>query len=102
MAEDLEMATLAPETKEVVVHKGICILVCHTGGEHFAIENRCTHQDTALHEGRMRNGFISCPLHGVRFELKTGEPRGDLTRIPVRTFPVETEGDRLRVRVSES
>lgn len=100
MASDLEMARLTPETKEVVVHEDLCILVCHTRGEHYAIENRCTHQDTALHEGRMRNGFISCPLHGVRFELKTGEPRGDLTRIPVRTFPVEVSADRIIIRVS--
>ena len=100
MASDLEMARLTPETKEVVGHEDLCILVCHTGGAHYAIENRCTHQDTALHEGRMRNGFISCPLHGVRFELKTGEPRGDLTRIPVRTFPVEVSDDRIIIRVS--
>ncbi|MBT5792046.1 MAG: Rieske 2Fe-2S domain-containing protein, partial [Gammaproteobacteria bacterium] len=45
-------------------------------------------QNSPLAGGRVRNGFISCPLHGVRFDLRTGEPRGALTRIPVETYAV--------------
>ena len=98
---DLEMSALSPDSRQVVMHEGVCVLVCNTGGRHYAIENRCTHQDTPLHEGRIRNGLISCPLHGVRFDLKTGDPRGDLTRIPVRTLAVEQTGDRLRVQIDQ-
>jgi 3-phenylpropionate/trans-cinnamate dioxygenase ferredoxin component len=98
---DLEMSALSLDSRQVVKHEGLCILVCNAGGTHYAIENRCTHQDTPLHEGRIRNGLISCPLHGVRFDLKTGEPRGDLTRIAVRTFAVEQTGDQLRVQIDE-
>ena len=98
---DLEMSALSPDSRQVVMHEGVCVLVCNNGGTHYAIENRCTHQDTPLHAGRIRNGLISCPLHGVRFDLKTGEPRGDLTRIPVRTFAVEQTGDRLRVQIDQ-
>jgi len=30
-------------------------------------------------------------LHGVRFDLSTGEPRGTLTRVPVKTYSVRDE-----------
>ena len=64
------------------------ILVCNADGVLYAVQNNCTHQDTPLQDGRIRGGHICCPLHGVRFELTTGEPKGTLTRIPLRTYPV--------------
>jgi 3-phenylpropionate/trans-cinnamate dioxygenase ferredoxin subunit len=97
-----EMLALAPEQREVVTVGGRCVLVCNVGGVHYAVENRCTHQETTLHEGRIRHGFIACPLHGVRFDLKTGEPKGDLTRIPLRTFSVTEEGGTLTISDAES
>ena len=96
------MPALAPEQREVVTVGGRCVLVCNVGGVHYAVENRCTHQETTLHEGRIRHGFIACPLHGVRFDLKTGEPKGDLTRIPLRTFSVTEEGGTLTISDAES
>ena len=97
----LEMPALATEQRKVVTVGGRCVLVCNVGGVHYAVENRCTHQETTLHEGRIRHGFIACPLHGVRFDLKTGEPKGDLTRIPLRTFSVTEEDDTLTISNDE-
>ena len=93
----VEMPALAPEQREVVTVGDRCVLVCNVGGVHYAVENRCTHQETTLHEGRIRHGFIVCPLHGVRFDLKTGESKGDLTRIPLRTFSVTEEDGTLTI-----
>ncbi len=98
----LEMLALAPDQREVVTVGDSCVLVCNAGGVHYAVENRCTHQETTLHEGRIRHGFIACPLHGVRFDLKTGEPKGDLTRIPLRTFSVTEEDGTLTISDAES
>ena len=82
---------LALNSSEVLELEGESILLCNSGGSHFAIRNQCTHQNSPLAEGRVRNGFISCPLHGVRFDLRTGEPRGTLTRVPVKTYAVRDE-----------
>ncbi|MBT3866485.1 MAG: Rieske 2Fe-2S domain-containing protein [Gammaproteobacteria bacterium] len=79
---------LALNSTKVIELEGESLLLCNSGGEHFAIRNQCTHQNSPLAGGRVRNGFISCPLHGVRFDLRTGEPRGALTRIPVETYAV--------------
>jgi 3-phenylpropionate/trans-cinnamate dioxygenase ferredoxin subunit len=66
----------------------LCLLVCNAEGELHVVENRCSHQDSSLEGGRIRRGHLSCPLHGVRFNLTTGMPLGKLTRLPIRTFPV--------------
>jgi 3-phenylpropionate/trans-cinnamate dioxygenase ferredoxin subunit len=83
---------LALNSSKVIELEGESVLLCNSGGSHFAIRNQCTHQNSPLAEGRVRNGFISCPLHGVRFDLRTGEPRGTLTRVPVKTYAVRDEG----------
>jgi 3-phenylpropionate/trans-cinnamate dioxygenase ferredoxin subunit len=82
---------LALNTSEVIEIDGESVLVCNSGGSHFAIRNQCTHQNTPLAGGRIRNGFISCPLHGVRFDLVSGEPRGSLTRVSVKTYEVREQ-----------
>jgi 3-phenylpropionate/trans-cinnamate dioxygenase ferredoxin component len=82
---------LALNSSEVLELEGESVLLCNSGGSHFAIRNQCTHQNSPLAGGRVRNGFISCPLHGVRFDLSTGEPRGTLTRVPVKTYSVRDE-----------
>ena len=96
----LELQALAPNSSEVVTVGGCEILLCHADGEVFALENRCTHQQAPLAGGRIRRGHVSCPLHGVRFNLRTGEPVGQLTREPVKTFDVQVEGDMIGVKVS--
>lgn len=80
-----------------VDHNGIAILVCNSGGKIYALENRCSHQDTPLAGGRVRRGFIACPLHGVMFDLKTGMPRGELTKKPVQTYETEVRDNRVFV-----
>lgn len=78
------------------------LLLCRTPDQVFAIENRCTHQNTPLEGGRVRGGYISCPLHGVRFNLATGEPMGTLTQVPVKTFAVRVENDEIAVSLEAS
>jgi 3-phenylpropionate/trans-cinnamate dioxygenase ferredoxin component len=67
----------------------VCLLVCNADDVFYVVENRCTHQNSPLEGGRIRRGYVSCPLHGARFNLATGEPLGTLTRTPIRIYPAE-------------
>lgn len=96
-----EFERLPDNSSRPIELEGANILLCNSGGKHYAIANRCTHQDTPLTDGRIRNGFISCPLHGVRFELATGEPRGELTRVALQTYQVSEKEDRIIVSTTE-
>jgi 3-phenylpropionate/trans-cinnamate dioxygenase ferredoxin subunit len=78
---------------------GVDVLVCNARGEFHAIKNLCTHQRAKLEGGRIRNCAISCPLHGVIFNLKTGVPRGQLTNVPVEVFEVRVVDGQVEVAV---
>lgn len=95
----LELQALAPDSSQMVEVKGCEVLLCHSGGDVFAVANRCTHQQQSLDGGRIRRGHISCPLHGVRFNLRTGEPMGQLTRVPLATYEVQVVEGMISVRV---
>ncbi len=77
---------------------GISVLVCNSGGEFLAVENRCSHQNRALADGRIRNGYIFCPLHGMRFKLATGEAIGQLTQTPITVFETRVIDGQVQVR----
>ncbi|WP_206668517.1 Rieske (2Fe-2S) protein [Pseudomonas saliphila] len=92
---------LAPGQSKAVQLEGVSVLVCNVKGEFLAVENRCTHQASELEGGRIRNGMISCPLHGVMFDLRTGCGRGPLGKVPLRTFVVQVVGDEVHVGLNE-
>lgn len=67
--------------------EGKALLVCRSGAGLFVIENRCSHQEAKLEGGKVKGPHIFCPLHGVRFDLRTGAPNGTLTSKPITVFP---------------
>ena len=52
------------------------IVVCRVSGEFYALEDNCSHADTPLSEGRLRNHQLTCPLHGTSFDVRTGAHSG--------------------------
>jgi nitrite reductase/ring-hydroxylating ferredoxin subunit len=54
--------------------------------------DRCAHRGGALHEGRLVDGCIECPLHGSRFALDDGS---------VRRGPSAYSQPRLEARVRD-
>ena len=70
------------------------MLVCRFGGEFYAVENRCSHRNERLSGGRIRRGQIMCPVHGARFDLRTGASHTDqLTRAPICVFTTRVTSD---------
>jgi 3-phenylpropionate/trans-cinnamate dioxygenase ferredoxin subunit len=86
--------------KQVAIElAGRSILICNSQGSLFAIENKCSHAEEALECGRIRNGWISCPAHGARFDLETGEALNPPAKDPIRTFALRVAGDMIEVAV---
>ena len=85
-------ATEIDDNQSVAVSvEGKNILICKANGEYFAVENQCSHQRAELTGGRIRNCFLACPVHGVRFDLRTGKPLGEMTRIPHKTYDISVD-----------
>jgi 3-phenylpropionate/trans-cinnamate dioxygenase ferredoxin subunit len=73
------------------------VLLCRTGAGVFAVENMCSHAYAHLEGGRVRGPHIFCPLHGVRFDMRTGAPSGELTKKPIQTWPATVEDGTVMV-----
>ena len=82
---------------EVWVDAGPANALRPHGGECLAIEDSCPHAGASLCNGRLDNGQVRCPAHGLSFDLRSGQMRG--TELRARVFKVcEVEG-RLQVQL---
>ena len=80
---------------------GIKIGVFNAGGELFAIEDRCSHDDGPLAEGEFDPDActVECPRHGSLFDLSSGRPKTLPAFTPVETFEVRAENGEIRLEV---
>lgn len=85
--------------KKVVEVNGISIVLCNTKDKIYAAHNLCSHAHEALDCGRVRSGWISCPVHGARFNLETGAPMNPPATMPINVYEVRIEGDTIFVAV---
>jgi 3-phenylpropionate/trans-cinnamate dioxygenase ferredoxin subunit len=87
-----------PAGRVKLVEEGdLRIAVCNVDGEYYAIEDVCTHDGGPLDQGQLEGDEIECPRHGARFNVRTGEATQMPAVMPVQTFPVKIEGDRIFV-----
>lgn len=104
MSEDFQrvmpLDDLPVNSSKAVDVGGQNILVCNAKGDVYAVINMCTHQRAKLEGGRIRNCAISCPLHGVMFDLKTGVPKGTMTNVPLKTFATRIVDGYIEISVA--
>lgn len=94
------LADLAEGAKLRVAAGGEDVLLCRSGDDIRAVRNMCTHAAATLEEGRLRNGILSCPLHGARFDLtEGGRCLGAAGYRPLTLFPVRVANGRVWVTV---
>lgn len=86
-------------TVKAVDINGTPIILCHTNDRIFAVINRCSHADEKLECGRMRKGWIACPVHGARFDLETGDPMNPPATQPITTYEVRVTDGVIEVAV---
>ena len=85
-----------------IVHAGqVSVGVYNLGGEYYAIEDRCSHDDGPLAEGDFdeETGVAICPRHGANFDIRTGRALTLPAYEPVDTFPVVVEDGVVKVEL---
>jgi len=77
----------------VVLAGELKVCVYNLGGEVYAIEDRCSHDDGPLCEGDIdtEEGTVVCPRHGAIFDIRTGEALTLPAFEPVETYAVRVE-----------
>jgi 3-phenylpropionate/trans-cinnamate dioxygenase ferredoxin component len=95
------LSQLPPGERRLVEWDDLEIGVFNCGGTVYAIEDRCSHDDGPLLEGELDEEActIECPRHGSRFDIRTGKPKTLPAYVPVDTFNVIIEDEKIKLEV---
>ncbi len=50
-------------------------LLLHSGGQTYLVDRHCPHAASPLERGALEGHSLTCPRHGLCFDLRTGRPR---------------------------
>jgi 3-phenylpropionate/trans-cinnamate dioxygenase ferredoxin component len=90
---------LGPGQSKLVDVKGKRIALFNIDGEFFAIDDMCTHEEASLAEGEISGYEVTCPLHGAKFDIRSGEVLGPPAYDDVASYPVRISGSDIEVEV---
>jgi len=76
------------------------ILLANVDGNFYATDDTCTHEDASLAMGSLRCDLVKCPLHGSRFNIRTGEVLDEPADEPLKTYTLQMEGDDIFIDLS--
>ncbi len=67
--------------------------------EFYAISAYCTHQQVQMVHGYLDGHELMCPLHGARYDIRSGEALALPAMGPVKTFNVKIEDQKIFIEV---
>ena len=74
--------------------EGLELSLFYVNGKYFVTANACPHAGGPLCEGSIETDVITCPWHGSKFNIETGEVMNGPASVAVKTYPTEVrDGD---------
>ena len=88
--------------RKLVFIDGRSVVVFNVAGHLRAIENSCPHNGASLASGRLDGSLLTCPAHGLRFDLDTGCMPGAGQQLCLSMLPVRTDDGQLLITLDAS
>ena len=76
---------------------GLTLAVYNVEGVFYVTDDHCTHGPGSLSEGYLDGHIIECDFHNGAFDIRTGAVVAPPCMIPVQTYKVVVEGDRIQI-----
>ena len=93
-----ELSEIPEDSGKVVDVEGHCLALFKIDGKVHTIDNTCPHRMGPLGEGDLEGRVVSCPWHGWRFDVTTGQ-NPDFPAAKVPCFKASVEGSTVFVEV---
>ena len=77
---------------------GLPIALANVGGTIYAFSDSCRHEGGPLSAGALIDDTVTCPWHGIEFDILTGRSLSS-PRLRVRRYPVVVEDGQVKVTV---
>ncbi|HLW59691.1 MAG TPA: non-heme iron oxygenase ferredoxin subunit [bacterium] len=84
-----DVAEVPAGTGREVRVAGKVLALFNLDGVFYALANECTHMGGPLGKGAVNGTTVTCPWHGSRFDVRTGQVVEPPARRPVVTYPVQ-------------
>lgn len=100
MAEWLDViqeSELPEGSRRVFLLQETSILLFNIEKQYYAIHNQCTHAELPLEEGEIEKDIITCPYHGAKFCIKTGEVKGPPAFENLMTYPTRVKNGIIQI-----
>lgn len=100
MPEFITVATtdeIQPGERLVVELGRDWVAIFNVDGAYYAIEDRCTHDDGPLAEGKLDGFVIECPRHGACFDITNGRVLSPPALVNVPCYQVRIEGIEIQI-----
>lgn len=94
-------ADLPENTPAGVDVEGRQVLLHRSNGELHALDNVCSHAAGLLSRGEVTDCVVTCPLHGSRFDLRTGQILRGPAQHPQPVLPTRVRNGWIEVRGSK-
>jgi 3-phenylpropionate/trans-cinnamate dioxygenase ferredoxin component len=87
-----------PLGERVVVEVGReWVVIFNVGGQFYAIEDRCSHDDVELSAGELDGTTIQCPKHLACFNITNGDVLSAPALVGIKTFATRVVDDMLQI-----
>ncbi len=90
---------VAPDQAKLIEVEGKRIALFNLGGAFYAIDDVCPHRGGPLSEGSVQGDVVTCPWHGARFRIPTGEVLGPPATQGVTCYPVRVQGVEIEIEI---
>lgn len=98
MAEnEFRVQELQPGDVRLVHFRGQPVAVYNIGGQFYATQAKCTHAGGPLSQGTLAEKIITCPWHGAKFDVTTGQVQHGPANQPLQIFRVVVTGETGRI-----
>jgi nitrite reductase (NADH) small subunit/3-phenylpropionate/trans-cinnamate dioxygenase ferredoxin subunit len=93
-----KVGQIPPGTCKSIEVRGVLIALCNVEGRVYALDNTCPHAGGPIGEGTLTGELITCPWHGWRFNVRTGE-RPENPDFKLARCQVRIEGEEVQVAI---
>jgi 3-phenylpropionate/trans-cinnamate dioxygenase ferredoxin subunit len=69
------------------------------GEDYYAVDAWCSHQRASLMHGDLEGYEIICPVHGARFDVRTGRHLSLPAVRPIRRYNVRVQGSDIEIEI---
>jgi len=91
-----------PGSFKLVEVGGIPLALFNVEGTVCCIEDLCTHDGGNLVEGDFEDGVVTCPRHGARFDVRTGEALCLPAVAPTPVHAVRIRDGHIEIEVADA